>query len=44
MLASKHCETIRHFKTAANIYSFVVHVSNLYLLVLTDEGRVEIIR
>ena len=42
MLVSTHSETLRHDRTDANIYSFIVHVSNQYLLVLTDQGTVEV--
>ena len=42
MLVSKHSETVRLFRTEANVYSFIVHVSNQYLLVLTDQGSVEV--
>jgi len=41
-VVSKHCETVRTYRTEASIYSFMVHASNQYLLVLTDVGRVEI--
>jgi hypothetical protein len=38
----KHTMTIKSYKTDGSIYSFLVHVSNKYVLALTELGRVEI--
>jgi hypothetical protein len=43
-VVSKHSETVRAYRAEASIYSFMVHVSNQYLLILTEAGRVEIHR
>ena len=42
MAESRYCETVRTIRCHGNIYSFIVHISNKYVMVLTDQGRIEI--
>lgn len=42
LASKKHTETVRTIQTSGNVLSFVVHISNKYLLALTDQSRIEI--